>query len=80
MPAMGDLGTLVRTRRTEEGMTLQELAARVGVSHQAISLIELGKATGMKAVTARRLARALNVDTDTILDLLDAPETPVAVA
>lgn len=79
MPAMGDLGTLVRTRRTEEGLTLQELAALVGVSHQAISLIELGKATGMKAVTARRLARALKVDTDVILDLLELTPAPLAV-
>lgn len=79
MPAMGDLGTLVRTRRTEEGLTLQELAVQVGISHQAISLIELGKANGMKAITARRLARALKVDTDVILDLLDSTPAPLAV-
>lgn len=70
MPAMGELGNFVRQRRRELGYTLEELADLTGISHQAVSQIELGKARGMRSTTAFRLARALQVSADDLLERL----------
>jgi transcriptional regulator with XRE-family HTH domain len=75
IPAMGDLGKFVRERRHELGLTLEEVAEQTGVSHQRISQIELGQVRGMKGLTAIRLARALDVSADELLDRLEAVVT-----
>jgi transcriptional regulator with XRE-family HTH domain len=77
MPPVGELGTLVRNRRHELSLTLEALGASVGCTAQAISLIELGKRSQIGAVNARRLARALGIDHDLLLDLLE--DNPAAV-
>lgn len=67
--AMGETGTFVRARRLELGLTLEDVAGAVGVSPQAISLIELGKTHNLKAFTAVRLAKALKVDIEALLSV-----------
>lgn len=49
-----DLGRLIRERRKEEGLTLQQAAAICGVSYAFLSALENGKATA-------RLNKILNV-------------------
>jgi transcriptional regulator with XRE-family HTH domain len=75
MPAMGELGHFIRKRRLDLGLTLEEVAGQVGVSHQAISQLERGERKGMRLNTARRLARALEVSTDDLMDRI--PEAPM---
>ncbi len=71
MPAMGELGSFIRERRRELGLTLDDVAAEVGVSHQAISQLERGERTGMRMITARKLARVLRVSADELMDKLE---------
>jgi transcriptional regulator with XRE-family HTH domain len=53
-------GARLRSLRLAAGLTQLELAARSGVSHEAISLLELGR-RGPQIATIRRLAEALEV-------------------
>ncbi|MEA3363874.1 MAG: helix-turn-helix domain-containing protein [Thermodesulfobacteriota bacterium] len=39
----GDLGTLIRKKRKEDGLTLHDAAAICGVSHAFLSALENGK-------------------------------------
>ncbi len=70
MPAMGDLGTFVRERRRELGLTLEQVAEVAAISGPAISQIERGQTRSLKGTTARSLAKALQVTTDELLDHL----------
>ncbi|MBB4661389.1 cupin domain-containing protein [Conexibacter arvalis] len=54
------LGGQLRAIRTDQGLTLQELAGRAGVSQSLISQVERGIASP-SITTLRRLAAALNV-------------------
>lgn len=72
MPAMGMVGNYVRERRRELGLTLGEVATLTGVSHQAISQIELGQTRELKGSTAVRLARALEVPLEELLDKIES--------
>ncbi len=61
--ANNGIGTQIRVLRTHRGLSQQELAAAIGVTHPVISYIETGKATP----TAEQLARikaALNWPSD----------------
>ena len=69
---MGELGSFVRQRRHELGYTLEDVAERTGVSHQAISQIELGNTRELRGSTAVRLAKALEIDTEELLGRLPA--------
>jgi len=55
-----ELTKLVLIRRTELGITQQELAERMGTSHSVISRIESGR-HNISMTTLHRLARALEV-------------------
>ena len=62
-----ELGTLVRARRTELGLTQERLAEQVGRSQRWVSHIESGKAVGaMRTDLLYRLADALRVDPDAL--------------
>ncbi|MDO8211974.1 cupin domain-containing protein [Conexibacter sp. CPCC 206217] len=54
------LGRKLRAMRTDEGLTLQDLAGRAGVSQSLISQVERGIASP-SITTLRRLAAALSV-------------------
>jgi ribosome-binding protein aMBF1 (putative translation factor) len=55
-----ELTKLVLIRRTELGITQQELAERMGTSHSVISRLESGR-HNISMTTLHRLARALDV-------------------
>jgi transcriptional regulator with XRE-family HTH domain len=56
---MDTVGKRVRYARTQAGMTQQQLADRVGVSREAISLLEHDKSRSTKK--AMEIAKALDV-------------------
>ncbi len=66
----GALDVLLRAARAQRGLSQAELAARAGVTRQAISAIESGKAAPTMSV-ALRLARALGRRVDDLFRLVD---------
>ncbi|MCC6178126.1 MAG: helix-turn-helix domain-containing protein [Chloroflexi bacterium] len=70
MTTHGTLDVLLRAARAQAGLSQAELAIRAGVTRQAISAIESGKAAPTMAV-ALRLARALGRRVDDLFRLVD---------
>jgi molybdate-binding protein/transcriptional regulator with XRE-family HTH domain len=70
MGASGSLEVLLRAARTQAGFSQGDLAARAGVTRQAISAIESGKASPTMGV-GLRLARALGRRVDELFRLVD---------
>ena len=70
MAQAGALDVLLRAARLRSGLSQGELAARAGVTRQAISAIEAGKAVPTTAV-ALKLARALGHRVDELFRLVD---------
>ncbi len=70
MPGSGTLDVLLRAARARAGLSQGELAARAGVTRQAVSAIENGKAAPTMAV-ALRLARVLGRRVDELFRLVD---------
>jgi molybdopterin molybdotransferase/putative molybdopterin biosynthesis protein len=66
----GALDVLLRAARAQVGISQAELAARAGVTRQAISAIEAGKTVPTMAV-ALRLARVLGRRVDDLFRLVD---------
>lgn len=64
-PEAVELGATIRALRTEAGLTLEQLAARVGVSRSMVSAIELGRASPSVG-TLRGIAGALGVPIATL--------------
>lgn len=63
-----ELGIAVRQQRRRLGLTLDDLAARVGASKPYLSLIENGLQPGMVSdEKLRRIAQALGLDADELL-------------
>ena len=56
------LGDRLRKARNDAGLTQQELSKRSGVSQQAISNIEAGRRTKVRAETTTKLGSALKQD------------------
>lgn len=61
-PGMGETGSKVRARRNELGLTLEEVADKVGISAAALSQFELGKTHTLKLPTAIGLAKVLGME------------------
>ena len=61
MPVMSDGGKL-RALRKEQGMTVEELAAKAGASPRTVSELENGKRSPVRFDTIRRHAEALEID------------------
>jgi len=68
MPSPSELQTSVTTRRQALGVAQGALAERIGVSRQALSAIEAGRATPSTAI-ALRLARALHCSVEDLFAL-----------
>jgi transcriptional regulator with XRE-family HTH domain len=61
-PKWGRLGTVVRERREELGLTTREVARRAGCSATYVSLLESGERGGTNmGVKARRIFRTLRL-------------------
>lgn len=76
---MADLHNLVRWHRTNAGMSQADLACRVGVTRQAISLIEAGQ-TVPSTTVALRLAAAFGVSVETLFHETEAGPLVARVA
>lgn len=68
------LGERIRKARTGYGMSQAELARRIGISNNAMNLIESGKTTDPGALKVKAIAQALRVSTDYLLGLEDLEE------
>lgn len=74
---MKALGERIKYRREMLGLTQRELAAKVGLTHGAIALYELGKREP-DLQTLQRIAAALNTTMSYLLGETDDPE-PIRV-
>ena len=74
------LGERVRRARTGLGMTQEQLSAATGLKQFHISRIESGDIKDVKGDTLRRLARALRVSTDYLLDVEPVEEDELVTA
>jgi transcriptional regulator with XRE-family HTH domain len=69
MASIPIFGQRVTRIREERGLTQQELAKKAGTSYQTIWRIEAGKHFEPGIYIARRIARALGVSLDFLVDL-----------
>jgi transcriptional regulator with XRE-family HTH domain len=76
------LGDRVRHRRDELDLTQEQLATMTGLKQFHISRIESGDIKDVKGETLRRLARALRVTSDFLLEIedIESEDNPAAVA
>lgn len=65
-------GAAIRSIREALGISQQTLAARMGITGQAVSLVELG--AGMRVENLRRMADTLGVPLDAITIPVPEPE------
>jgi len=68
------LGDRIRKRRDELALTQEQLARATGLKQFHISRIERGDIKDVKGDTLRRLARALRVSADFLLELDEETE------
>ena len=67
------LGDRIKRSRTEQGLTQQQLAEKVGVTQTAIAAWESGKRGVPKGDNLLRLAEALDFDADRLMGIARAP-------
>ena len=63
-----NLSEKLKSARAAKGMTQRDLAAATGISERSIQGYELGVRTPRKEETYRKLAEALDIPVDTLLD------------
>ncbi len=61
------IGINVRVARIKKGMTQVELAEKAGVALSTVSFVENGKHSATRAVTIGKLAKALGVSAESLL-------------
>lgn len=66
------LGTLLRHRRTEAGLSLRELSDLTGLHKSYIARIEVGDVRQPSTENLQRIASALDLPDATVFGLLDA--------
>lgn len=68
---MKNIGTILRSKREQAGLSQFALAVKAHVSPDYVSRVELGKCTNTGIETLNKLATALGVR---MVDLLDSPQ------
>lgn len=68
-----EIGQRMRSRRKELGLTLQEVADRVGVQNSTIYRYEAGKIAKIKLPVIEAIASALNVNPSWLIGTIDDP-------
>ena len=68
MSAENVLGSYVREKRNEKGMSQRELANASGISNADISRLESGKRKASSPAVLKAIAKALNVPVETLLE------------
>lgn len=71
-PLLDRLGSSLRRRRTDQALTLRELAERAGVSERFLGLLETGRAN-VSITHLDDIARALGTSPGTLLDETAGP-------
>ena len=72
---IGEFGRLVRCARHDSGLTLRELANRIGVSHAYVSILEIGRTRRSSSPPRpspdiiRAIAKELGLDVNQLLTL-----------
>lgn len=66
-----NIGKLIHDRRIELGMTMKELADKVGVSEATISRWESGEIKNMRRDAVANLARALQINPKVLMNWND---------
>ena len=74
------IGRKVRRLRDAGLWTRDELAAMAGVSRQAIAHLELGMAARPRRTTIEKLAGALGVEIETLLEGIDGAGVPLGAS
>lgn len=75
-----DIGKLIRDKRIEYGLTMKEVAQRVGVSEGTISRWESGEINNMKRSSMAALSKELNISPLVLMGWSEAPKTtPTAI-
>src|SRR5258706_10692668 len=77
-------GQRVKRMREQRGLSVQELAKRAGTHYQTIWKIERGSLREPSIVLAQKIARALGVGVDYLIDMFnedeDSEPEPAALA
>ena len=73
MGAKTMLGSFVKQRRGELGLTVQQLADKAGMTTGAIYMIERGERRRLQPETISALSRSLEVTPDVLLSLISSP-------
>ena len=71
-------GKLLKTKREEKGLTLRELATKIGISHVYIYQVECGNFAPISAKRIRLAAKALDCDVFELLVSADKLGSDVA--
>jgi transcriptional regulator with XRE-family HTH domain len=61
------IGANVRLARVKKGMTQVELAEKAGVALSTVSFVETGRHAASRALTLSKLANALGVSVESLL-------------
>lgn len=75
-----DLKDLIKSRRLALNLTLEEIAAQVGVSRATVSRWESGNISNMRRDRIAKLAAALRTTPDYIMGCSDDPEPATKVS
>lgn len=65
--ARGKLGQVILNRRSELGISLRGLASRLGISYQAVSLVERGKTRLLDDKSIDKFSQALDINPGVLL-------------
>jgi|GEM_PF-4434732 len=60
------LGQIIMNRRLELGITIRELASRMGITYQAVSLVETGKTKLLDDNALNKFSQALNINVEVL--------------
>ena len=66
---MGDIGNLIKTRRLELGLTLEEVGEAVGVGKSTVRKWETGHIQNMRRDRIAMLARVLQIDPSLLIEI-----------
>jgi transcriptional regulator with XRE-family HTH domain len=69
-----DIGSRIRAARKSAGLSQEELARRANLSLNGVAILERGKRTDPHVSTVNRIADALNVPAQQLLDLKEPPK------
>ena len=73
-----EIGTRIKSTRDLRGLTLDDIASRVGVAKSTISRYENGTISKLKLPVLESIAKALDVDPNWIIGNTDDPDASLS--